>query len=131
MSNRKLGKVYSGAFIVAGAIGLAGCEGATDRAVSYAEDVQPILAEHCIECHRPGAEGYAKSGFGVESYAATMKGTKFGPVVIGGDSIGSTLVVLIEGRAHSSIQMPHGQQRMPEEQIETVKRWVDQGAMDN
>ena len=115
MSNRKLGKVYAGAFIVAGAIGLAGCEGASDRAVSYAEDVQPILAEHCLECHRPGAEGFAKSGFGV----------------IGGDSIGSTLVVLIEGRAHSSIQMPHGQQRMPEEQIETVKRWIDQGAMDN
>ena len=130
MSNRKFSNLYASTFIVAGAVGLAGCEPA-ERTVSYAEDVQPVLAEHCLECHRPGAQGYEQSGFGVDSYAATMKGTQFGPVVIPGDSIGSTLVVLIEGRAHSSIQMPHGQQLIPAEQIDTVKRWIEQGAPDN
>lgn len=119
-----------GAFVVAGAVSLAGCERATPAA-SYVEDVQPVLAEHCLECHQPGAEGYVKSGFGVESHAALMKGTRFGPVVIAGDAFNSNLIVLVEGRAHSSIQMPHGEKPIPAEQIETMKVWIDQGAVDN
>jgi hypothetical protein len=117
-------------FVVAGVIGLAGCERAAP-VVSYAADVQPVLAEHCLECHQPGAPGYEQSGFGVESYAALMKGTQFGPVVVAGDSLGSNLIVLIEGKAHPSIQMPHGSKKIPAEQIETLTVWVDQGAMDN
>lgn len=126
MAKRKL----VGAFVVAGAISLAGCERAAST-VSYAEDVQPVLAEHCLECHQPGADGYVQSGLGVESYAAVMKGTQFGPVVIPGDSFTSNLIVLVEGRAHSSIQMPHGKKQIPAEQIEIMKVWIDQGALDN
>ena len=116
-------------FVVVGFV-LTGCERA-DPQVSYSADVAPVLAENCLSCHQPGAAGYEASGFGVESYAALMKGTKFGPVVIPGDAFTSNLVVLIEGRAHSSIRMPHGEQKIAAEDIETVKLWVDQGALDN
>lgn len=119
-----------GAFVVAGFISLTGCERA-DPVVSYSDDVQPVLAQYCLDCHQPGAPGYVESGLGVESYAALMKGTQFGPVVIAGDSLSSNLIVLVEGRAHSSIRMPHGEKKMPAEQIETLKVWVEQGALDN
>ena len=119
-----------GAFLVAGAISLTGCERA-DPVVSFSADVQPVLEQYCLDCHQPGAAGYAESGLGVESYAALMKGTQFGPVVIPGDSLSSNLIVLVEGRAHSSIRMPHGEKKMPAEQAETLKLWVEQGALDN
>ena len=60
-----------------------------------------------------------------------MKGTNFGAVVIPGDSFVSNLIVLVEGRAHSSIAMPHEGKRMSEEEIGTLKAWIDQGAQDN
>jgi len=118
------------AFVVAGVLSLAGCERG-DPPVSYSADVQPILAQHCLDCHRPGDEGHNKSGFGIESYGALMKGTNFGPVVISGDSFNSNLIVLVEGRADPSITMPHGGQRLGENEIETLKVWIDQGASDN
>jgi len=126
MSKRRI----FGAFIVAGVISLTGCERA-EPVVSFSVDVQPVLEQHCLECHQPGAEGYIVSGLGVENYAALMKGTKFGPMVIPGDSSSSNLIVLIQGGAHSSITMPHGRQKMSEEEVETLKVWVDQGALDN
>ena len=121
---------YWEALLVAGVISLTGCE-SVDPAVSFSADVQPVLAQHCLSCHQPGTDGHTKSGFGVENYAALMAGTKFGAVVLPGDSFASNLIVLVEGRAHSSIAMPHEGRRMSEEEIETLKIWIDQGALDN
>jgi hypothetical protein len=61
-----------------------------------------------------------------------MKGTRFGPVVVPGNSLTSTLNMVIEGRVHPSIQMPHGDTTpLSEAQVQTIKRWVDQGAKNN
>ena len=116
--------------ILFGAIGLVGCERAAPP-VSYSADVQPILAKHCLACHQAGTDGYAKSGFSVENYAALMKGTTFGAVVLAGDSFASNLIVLVEGRAHSSIAMPHEGKKLSQEEIDALKAWIDQGALDN
>ena len=118
------------AFVLAGILSLAGCERGGPP-VSFSADVQPVLAQYCLDCHRPGNDGYDKSGFGVEDYAALMKGTKFGPVVLPGDSFSSNLIVLVEGRADPSITMPHEGQRVSEQEIGILKAWIDQGALDN
>jgi len=118
------------AFALAAVLSLTGCERGLPP-VSYSNDVQPILAQHCLNCHQPGEDGYAKSGFSVDNYAALMKGTKFGQVVLPGDAVSSNLIVLIEGRADPSITMPHGGPMISEEDIETLKVWIDQGALDN
>lgn len=107
---------------------LAGC-GAKD--VSYRAKVQPVLEKYCIECHKPGGEGFEKSGQDMSSYAALMRGTKFGATVKANDSFTSALVMLIEGRADSSIKMPHNREPIPADDIKTIKMWIDQGAKDN
>jgi mono/diheme cytochrome c family protein len=105
--------------------------------VSFKNDVHPILEAHCASCHKPGGEGYAKSGFSVESYQTLMKGTKFGPVIIAGSSVGSTLTRLIEHQASPSIAMPKSlhpgmpAESLTKEQIDTIEKWIDQGAKDN
>ena len=66
------------------------------------------------------------------SYEDLMKGTQFGPMIIGGDSAGSNLIVLMEGRADPSISMPHGSMSpVKKTDIEKIRLWVDQGAKNN
>lgn len=97
--------------------------------VSYQKDVAPILAAHCSSCHAAGQPGYVASGLDTTSYDALMKGTKFGPVVLPGDPLTSTLVMLIEGRADPSLKMPHaGAQPLNKDDIKTIRRWIKQGA---
>jgi hypothetical protein len=111
-------------------IGLAGCMG--EGAVSYSRDVQPILQANCLSCHQQGGTGYEASGFSMATYDDLLKGTNNGPMVVPGDSAGSNLLVLMEGRADPSISMPHGSAKpVSAAKIETIRRWIDQGAKKN
>ena len=96
--------------------------------VSYSKAVQPILSKNCSECHAPGKPGLEASGLDTTSYASLMKGGKFGALVKPGDAFTSALNMLVEGRAHPSIRMPHGKDKLPAADIETLKSWVNQGA---
>lgn len=111
----------------------AGC----DRQVSFTNQVKPILTSNCMKCHDGTGEGSKKSGFNVMSYETLMKGTKFGPVIVPGDSSSSTLFRLIAHKADPKIQMPpHHLDSMANEkfdpltkkQISTIKAWINQGA---
>lgn len=101
------------------------------KEISYKADVQPILQTYCAECHAEGGKGWEKSGLLLTSYEGVMKGTRFGSIVKPGDSLSSAMIMLIEGRADSSIKMPHGKDAMPKEKIELLKQWVAQGAKNN
>ena len=116
--------------VLAGAGLLFGCTAKTPE-VSFAREVRPILDAQCGECHQPGSAGHQASGLLMDSYAGLMRGTKFGRIVIPGDSLTSILVMLIEGRADASIRMPHGKTPLSAEEIALIKTWVEQGAKDN
>ena len=108
---------------------LAGCGQAAE--VSYARDVKPIIDKNCVECHLNGGKGQVASGFLVETYDSLMKGTKFGPVIVAGDPLSSSLYRLVAGEVDKSIQMPHGKDPLPPEEIGTIERWIAQGAKNN
>ena len=101
------------------------------RNVSFSADVQPILKQYCLECHVPGGAGYLASGYDMSSYETFMRGGKFGAFVIPGDPLDSNLIILVEGRAHPTIRMPHGREKLSESEIEVLKAWVQQGAKNN
>jgi hypothetical protein len=107
---------------------LAAC---SPRNVSFSADVQPILKEYCLECHAPGGSGYVASGFDMSSYDSVMKGGRFGALVIPGDPLTSTLNMLVEGRAHPSIHMPHGRKKLTGRETEILRAWVQEGAKNN
>lgn len=104
-----------------------GC-GEKEKALTYQADIKPILEAKCVSCHVPGGAGYEKSGLQLDSQEALMKGTKFGPVVVPGSSVSSTLYRLVSGQADPSIRMPHGQAALPEADVATIAAWIDQGA---
>ena len=117
--------------VLCAALALAGCQQSA-REVSYAREVSPILDRHCKSCHMPGQAGYVVSGFELRDYETLMKGTQYGPVVLPGDPLASVLVMLIEGRADPSLKMPHGDAKpLDPAEIETIRRWVEQGARNN
>ena len=116
------------AIAAAAVLAAAGC---SPSDVSYSKDVQPMLAKNCSECHSPGKEGFVASGLDTTSYEALMRGGKFGPLVKPGDALSSTLNMLVEGRAHASLRMPHGREKLPDKDIEILKTWVNEGAKNN
>jgi hypothetical protein len=107
-------------------VGLSGCGG--QPSLSFAKDIAPLLNKYCGECHLANGEGVEKSGFGISSYDAVMKGTKFGPVVVAGDSESSTLYRLVAGKVDKSIQMPHGKEQLADAEIAVIQNWIDHGA---
>lgn len=116
---------------------LAGCG---KREISFANDVMPILKANCVDCHDGKGEGVSKSGLDLKDYEHLMQGTKFGPVVVPGDSISSTLYLVVSHRVDPRIQMPpHHDEALPQgrrpalktEQIVTIRDWIDQGAVNN
>jgi mono/diheme cytochrome c family protein len=110
---------------------LIGCEREPVE-VSYSRDVRPILEQNCASCHVPGQAGYVVSGFELRDYDSLMKGTQYGPVVLPGDPLTSTLVMLIEGRADPALNMPHGDAKpLSPTEIQTIRAWVEQGAKNN
>jgi hypothetical protein len=66
---------------------LHGC--ATEPAVSYQFDIDPILKENCLQCHvPPNGVVYLKTGLNMATYETLMHGTIYGPVIVPGDIAG-------------------------------------------
>ena len=111
-------------------LAMAACSG--EPAVSFSQDVKPILDQNCLGCHQAGGEGEVASGLNMSTYDDLMKGARFGPMIIAGDPEGSNLIVLMEGRADPSIRMPHGKNEpVSKQDIQTMRLWISQGARNN
>jgi hypothetical protein len=97
---------------------------AANEAVSFSKDVMPIFEQTCIKCHG-GSDG-TKGDLDLTTHANTMKGGKDGAVVVPGDAANSMLVKLIENG-----KMPRRAPKLPQEQIDLIAKWVNEGAQDN
>lgn len=108
-----------------------GC--ATKQVIGYNSEINPILKNKCQKCHLPpDGEGYVETGLNMESYDTLMNGNVYGKVIIPGDSKRSVLNKLVEGRAGKMMRMPHGDtDKLTAEEIEFIKLWVNQGALNN
>jgi hypothetical protein len=116
------------------AAGLVACEKVEPpqiQKVTYADDVSPIMQKHCADCHVAGRQGAEASGLLLDSYESVMKGSRFGPVVDPGSPMTSSLYILITGKARLTITMPHGKGPLDAEEIETIRLWIVDGAVEN
>ena len=109
---------------------LVACSAGPD-AVSFKSGVKPLIDKYCTECHLAGGAGAEASGFVTETYDSIMKGTNFGPVVVAGDPLSSSLYRLVAGKVDPSIRMPHGKEALSQEEILKIEQWIEQGAKNN
>ena len=93
--------------------------------VTFEDDVMPILRQKCFSCHNADK----KSGdLDLTSYSNLMLGGGSGEVVEAGDSSASYLYSLITHE--SEPYMPPEQPKLPDEMIETIRKWVDGGVLE-
>jgi len=129
-------RAISLAVLLLTAAGLAACDKVEPlqtqvRKVTYADDVGPILQKHCAECHVAGQQGAEASGFLIDSYESVMKGTGFGPVINPGSAKTSSLYILVAGKGKLTITMPHDREPLSVEEVETIRLWIENGAVEN
>ena len=104
----------------------ASSESAADEArIDFAADVQPILAKKCYACHGPDeAEGGLKFINKGSAFAETDSGEH---AIVPGDVEASVLISRISTDDESERMPPEGDP-LSENEIETLTRWIKEGA---
>lgn len=104
----------------------AGADAEAPDRVTYEDDVHPILRQHCFACHNQNEQ---KGGLALDSYASAIEGGAGGEVVYDGDADSSRLWQLI---SHEDTPvMPPGQDKLDDETLDVVRRWIDGGLLEN
>jgi len=91
----------------------------------FERDVLPIFTANCLSCHG-GTSVYTQSGLDLRTAAATFKGSYNGPVVVKGSPEKS---VLYQQVANKLMPPPAFKLTLTAEQIETIRRWIEGGAL--
>ena len=115
-------------FLSADAFGQTAAEEAPERVVDFAREVRPILSDNCFACHGPD-EATRQRGLRLDIQEGLFedRGRLGGPAVVAGNATDSRLYQrLVTGS--SRLRMPSGADPLTDEQIETVRLWIDQGA---
>lgn len=97
----------------------------SEEKVDYNSQIKPLLNKHCISCHG----GVKKSSefsllFQEEAYSPNESGK---PAIVPGDPHGSEMIRRIT-HPDPSVRMPPEGDPLPEEKIDLLTRWIEQGA---
>ena len=99
-----------------------------DPTVAFNRDVRPILAEGCYNCHGPNAPT-RQDGLRLDIPEGPLadRGRFGGPVVVPGNAEESLLFQRVIHESEGA-RMPRGRAALPDDQVEILRRWIDQGA---
>jgi mono/diheme cytochrome c family protein len=102
-------------------------EGGGGDGVSFAATVKPAFDTYCQACHN---ESFAQGGWLSTSYDDVINSGDNAPSVIPGDVENSLLAQKILGIQEIGNMMPPAK-LMPEDIIQNILDWIEQGAQDN
>ena len=91
----------------------------------YLQEVKPLLTRHCVSCH--GAE-HPKAHLRLDTAAGARKGGESGPAVLPGKPAESLLIQVLDGTHPQIERMPYHRPPLQPPEIETLRRWIDDGA---
>src|SRR5439155_27003049 len=92
--------------------------------IDFETQIKPIFAKYCIECHQADKD---ESGYRLDIPAGVIKGGDRGAAIVPGKSDESILFQALTGKGDVTA-MPYEKPRLPAEQIELIKQWIDSGA---
>ncbi len=103
------------------------------KAVSFRENIQPILNERCVKCHSTEVAG---GKINLTSYDAlmesrTVRGKK--PLVIP-EKVGESWLYILSATTQPHFRMPPDTTALPplpKEELGLIARWISQGAKNN
>jgi mono/diheme cytochrome c family protein len=101
-------------------VGALGLNGWAEEKVDFAKSVQGVFEARCIDCHGPKKQ---KGDLRLDK-----KETALAEVIQPGNSGESELAKLISLPADHEDIMPNKGEPLTKEQIEVIKKWIDEGA---
>src|SRR4051812_40498184 len=97
--------------------------------ISFKRDIEPIFVKSCWGCHNSGDP---KGGLSMDTVALTLKGGKNGAgweKGSKGKAADSLFIQYLDGRKKP--QMPKDKKPLTAAKIDLIKRWIDEGAIDD
>lgn len=109
--------------VVLGCFLASSCPGLADDSVSFNRDIRPILSENCFFCHGPDSTK-REAGLRLDEESAAKESA-----LVEGDAEASELIARIISDDPDTVMPPPSTGRaVTPAQVETLKRWIDQGA---
>jgi WD40 repeat protein len=97
-------------------------------AATYEADVKPIFNRYCLGCH---SAGEMSAGINLETYAGVLKGGNGGEIVKPGRANSSPLFQAVSHTGDGVRPMPLGGAKLPDPAINTIREWIQGGALEN
>lgn len=94
--------------------------------ITFDDHIQPILLRRCSSCHN---NDRTEADFNVTNFIDLMQGGGSGGVIEPFAADDSYLIGLVTHE--DSPEMPPSGNKIPASEIDLLKRWVDQGALEN
>ena len=99
---------------------------AEQEKVSFEREVVPLLRARCHGCHQPAK---AKGKLNLTRYDTLMRGED--PVVVPGKPEESLLLELVMPFEDESPEMPEDADPLSAEEVDVLRRWIAEGAVDD
>jgi WD40 repeat protein/mono/diheme cytochrome c family protein len=97
--------------------------------ISYYKDVRPLFQQQCQGCHQPAQ---AKGGYIMTDYAELLKKTDAGETgLVPGQPDKSILFRQIVPQDGKRAAMPRGKDPLSQHDVTLIRRWIEQGAIDD
>ena len=98
------------------------------EAVDFQRSVRPILSDKCFQCHGPDSET-RMAGLRLDTRQGVFAPRDNGAPIVAGDLKSSLLYQRITASEPARRMPPiHSKKELTDEQIEILKRWIEQGA---
>lgn len=94
--------------------------------VDFRADVEPVLQQHCYKCHGPAER---KGGLRLTSRSEALEPGDHGVPVITEFSADASLLIDLVSSDDPDERMPYERDPLTPEEIDTLRRWIDQGAV--
>ena len=92
--------------------------------VSFEREVMPLLEKRCNKCHHPEEQ---RGGLDLTRIETMLRGgDDLGPALVPGKPEESPLVQVLTGAKKP--EMPKKGEKLPESEIDTLRRWIAEGA---
>ncbi len=98
-----------------------------ERQIFFDEKIEPLLKLYCLECHSHAADEVS-GGLALDSRSGWAKGGASGPAIIANNPDDSLLIKAVR-REDADLRMPPDE-KLPDEAIELLVKWVNLGAPD-
>jgi hypothetical protein len=101
-------------------------EGPIPERPDYATHIKPLFERSCVKCHGPEKR---KSGLRLDQKRFALKGGESGPALVPGEPAKSLVFTSCAAPPDDEEVMPPKGKLLALSEIETLKRWIEQGAV--